>query len=864
MMQVSNRKAVNRLALKSFLANRNRNIFAAIAMALTCLLFTCLFTAAMGVNYSFQQQTMRQVGGYAHGNFKYLTEEQADELKDHPLVKEYGSNLILSALYEDAFAKHMAEIRYFDNTSAKMFFSYPTTGTLPVNKYDFATDTTVLNLLGIKPIIGETISISYNLGGKVVTDTFRLSGYWTLDDLMPTSQIAFSEEYVKEKLKGYTPLYEGDTTGTWDLEYMFKNSLNIESNLWTIARDKGYQAENSEEDNYLDYGVNWAYTSAQMNKDYTIAIAVFGIGLLILLTGYLIIYNVFLISVASDIRFYGLLKTIGTTGRQIKRIIRYQAFLLSLLGIPVGLVLGYVFGSQITPIIMSSMSVTTTYQSANPVIFIGAVVFTVVTVLISIRKPGRIAAKVSPVEAVRYTDVEVRKDRKNNNRGRKTASLRGACILRMAVWNLLRNKKKTVIVIISMALSISLLNFVFAFASGFDMDKYMDKFLIADFKIASSNYFNVNKGFRQDNDVVTENFIQDVKLQKGIEAAGGIFYNLNETLTSYNQQMEDIIYRGIPEEYLINSFFTLSGRDLKYGRVQLYGMEEFILNKLQVVEGTFDLEKFKTGKYILLAVDTDDYDNPLMETAFYQPGDKVELNYIDEMNYSETEQKEYRSQTYEVMALVKNDISWNVHYYSTFAMILPAETFIQDTKTSTMMSYQFDVEAEEEASMETFLSNYTENKDKEMNYASKETYEKEFEGFKSIFVIIGNALSSVMAIIGILNFINVILTGIITRRREFSVLKSIGMTGKQLQTMLMYEGLGYAGITLIVTIACSALLNVTLLRAMGEGFWFFTARFTLLPVMLVTPLLLLLSGLIPIAVYRATNKESLVDQLRVN
>ena len=63
--------------------------------------------------------------------------------------------------------------------------------------------------------------------------------------------------------------------------------------------------------------------------------------LLIILTGYLIIYNIFQISVIKDIRFYGLLKTIGTTGKQIKKIIRRQALVLAAIGIPIGLVAGY-------------------------------------------------------------------------------------------------------------------------------------------------------------------------------------------------------------------------------------------------------------------------------------------------------------------------------------------------------------------------------------------------------------------------------------------------------------------------------------------------------------------------------------------
>ena len=81
MVRVKNSACVRRLALKSLRANRARNTAAVLAIALTSLLFTALFTITMSVNASFQESNFRMVGGYAHGSFKRLTPEQYDELK---------------------------------------------------------------------------------------------------------------------------------------------------------------------------------------------------------------------------------------------------------------------------------------------------------------------------------------------------------------------------------------------------------------------------------------------------------------------------------------------------------------------------------------------------------------------------------------------------------------------------------------------------------------------------------------------------------------------------------------------------------------------------------------------------------------
>mgnify|MGYP000155141706 CR=1 FL=1 len=128
---------------------------------------------------------------------------------------------------------------------------------------------------------------------------------------------------------------------------------------------------------------------------------------MILISGYLIIYNIFYINVFHDIRRYGLLKTIGTTGRQLRKIVRRQAYMLCLYGIPLGLLLGGVTGKWILPIVMQNLVFSSTADTKVTLklwIFAASAVFSLLTVYISCIKPCRIASSVSPVEAVRYTE----------------------------------------------------------------------------------------------------------------------------------------------------------------------------------------------------------------------------------------------------------------------------------------------------------------------------------------------------------------------------------------------------------------------------------------------------------------------------
>ena len=405
-MKVSNGSCIRRLSIRALLANRTRNVVAVLAIALPAMLFTSLFTIAMSINEGIQQNNFRQAGGCSHGSFKYLTEEECEELQGDPLIQAYGIRRFLGMPEEVPFNKSHVEIGYSDANEARWGYCTPIEGRLPQEgTNEAATDTHVLELLGVEPEIGAEFTVTFDVDGHETTQSFTLCGWWEYDGAVVANHILVPESRVDAVLAevGVTPPGSDGMTGSWNLDVMLKHGArSIASDLEQILANHGYQSEVAGE-NYISIGVNWGYTGAQLSDklDPTVAGIIAGVLALILLTGYLIIYNVFQISVAGDIRFYGLLKTIGTTPRQLRRIIRTQALLLSLVGIPMGLLLGWLLGGVLTPVITARLDGVTTVVSVSPLLFGGAAIFALVTVLISCRRPGRLAGKVSPVEAVR-------------------------------------------------------------------------------------------------------------------------------------------------------------------------------------------------------------------------------------------------------------------------------------------------------------------------------------------------------------------------------------------------------------------------------------------------------------------------------
>ena len=151
-MKVSNGKTIRRLGWRSMKAARTRNLIAVLAIALTTVLFTSLFTIAMSINDGFQQSNFRQVGGFSHGGFKYLTEEQFNNLKDDPLIDQWGMRRFIGMPTEVPFNKSHVEVSYADANEAHWMYCDPVEGRLPQEGTDeAATDTHVLELLGVEP-----------------------------------------------------------------------------------------------------------------------------------------------------------------------------------------------------------------------------------------------------------------------------------------------------------------------------------------------------------------------------------------------------------------------------------------------------------------------------------------------------------------------------------------------------------------------------------------------------------------------------------------------------------------------------------------------------------------------------------------
>ena len=894
-MKVKNRKAVRRLSVKSFKAAGRRNITAAVAIAMTTILFTALFTIMMSINTSYESYTFRQIGGYAHGTFKDVTSQQASMIESNSKVKAVGRRITAGIITDGGFAKIPAEISYMDDNNAKWSYINLSKGHMPEAEDEIIMDTAALDALGVDPEIGAKIKLTYDMldvdstvGSR--TDTFRLVGWWDYDDISPVHFINVSEAYVRKVEQaafggGADHLRE-------DINVMFRTSIGIEENMKTVENDLGFQSDDLDKDGYVRYGVNWGYTASQAADgiDLEMVAAAAALLILIIMTGYLIIYNIFRISVSSDIRYYGLLKTVGVTPRQLRRIVRQQAMMLCAEGCPAGLVIGYLAGRVLMPVIMESTSLGTSCVevSISPVIFAASALFSIVTVFLSCARPARMASKVSPVEAVKYADASHGQHKIGKMRRiRKPGAMKSAGLGRMALANLGRNRLKTLVVILSMALSVVLLSVLCAFVGGFDMEKYLSKQTCADFIVGKTDYFNFQAHGTESG--LSEGEIAEIKA--GTESSvSGMAWSLDDTDSviwlpkSAGSSDDDALDDDEQTSYAKQALQKEGRENMPCSDLQIEGLDAELLQKLQVIDGELAPMSDSGENAIAVAAETDDNGNLMDGDSLPKPGDTVTVTYIDEGYFIDSRTGEKSSENtpgeyikykvarshdvrYTVCAVVSVPYSMSFRYsnFSSIDAVINSERLRADSDAEIFpMFYMFDApDRSAEDGDEAFLKELTSSPASSLMYESKATVRAEFEGFRNMFTLLGGVLCVITGLVGILNFFNSIMTGMMSRRYEFAVLQSIGMTGKQLRSMLIYEGLLYAAYAILLSIVLSIIIEPIAGRMLENMFWFYSYRFTLKGIFITAPVFLAAGAVLPALLYRGISRRSIIERLRV-
>ena len=841
------------LKQRLFQKNKGRNLVAVLAILMTTMMFATLFTLAQSMSENLVEMTFRQTGYDAQVSFKSITSEQAEMLANHPDVKEVGESTVLGLAENKALSGKQVEIRWADESYASHSFCMPTIGHLPEKENEAALDTLTLKRLGVEPKLGETVTLEWRKDlsdpeAETVSSTFTLSGFWEGNESVYASMAWVSNAYVDTILENEAErIKDGNVFGMHMAQVTLHNNRKIENTMEQVLSDTGLTD--------LEYHVNLAYSPEMGATALQETLPMYLGMVLVFLAGYLIIYNIFQISVTADVQFYGKLKTLGMTTKQIKKLIFGQSNLLCLIGIPAGLLLGWLLGMVLVPAFTGIIE-GESRVSASPVIFIGSAVFAWLTVLVSCLRPARLAGKVSPVEALRMNDADGKS--KKSKRKKEQTSLAS-----MAWANLGRNKKRTITVVCSLTLGLVLLSCFYAKNASFDMEKYLANLTIADFELSDVTSEDYIGGYNPKGDTLNETLVKTLESFEGVESTG------HQYSAQFTWKMDEQTAKNLQsfytEEMLADwSTYDPSGAEEFHEAIDtgemsavIFGMDgiplEAVTQEAYIMEGTFDSEAFASGNYVLAVGPAIEQDEVYPSLPAPSVGSAIELE----------------GKSYEVMAVVYplmpiDDGASEMGAPASMEMhfILPTDTFRVQWPENTLRRLFVNVDDVHVNEMQEWIETYTEHEDSSLPVASRKTMAEQYERETRSSAVMGNAISIIIALVGVLNFINSMVTAIVSRRREFAMIQSVGMTKRQLCRMLVYEGLYYAGITLATSYVISAVTVGVCIRAMVEG-GFTTFHFTLFPLMICTPILLIFAILIPYLCFKNLEKQSIVERLRM-
>ena len=874
----NNKAVIKKLANRSFRSNKMRNVIAVIAIALTTFLFTAVLTIGMGAKGTLEYNMAKMIGTGADALVQGLSEEQFQQLKENSMFEKVGCWVPIEIMTNTN--RIFAEIDYADQPQLELRMQTPRTGSAPQKANEVLVSANILKDLNIEEKIGAEIPIELKArqSGQIYHFDMVVSGIYDTPNEKSESVIV-SKAFLEENAEMMSDIAQGRIgCGIYTADVVMRDNYMVKDRISELVRNIGGNPDDANAANAIRVAPNPIVSNESGLMMWLVA-GVFGV--LFMFCGYLLIYNVFEIAVTNDIRQYGLLRTVGTTSKQIKRLVNRQALYLFLIGTLLGLIFGTLLGRSILPAAFRIFAVD--YSGGNievgtlPYLGIiaGAILFSGLTVYISTRKSVKKASRVSPIEAIRY----VEKDTVSIKRKKIDA---GAVIPRMAKANLQRNKRRTVFIVISLTLSIVLLNSVFIFSGSFDEDAYIEKHTRSDFMVYSPG---IQAAFGNDfghNSAVPEKAVEEIKAQPGVTNEAYLYRNTFEDDhvscdwgTPYVVDNTNKEQRMVPEHLNLGVYQTGTERDSavltadNHPLGNVYGFSENILNKMDIIEGETDLsvlkEKLWNGNNVILMAQYGDKGKLAggADSSFYRG-----LSVGDTIQFYENGTPTEEFTIIAKVAATKGETTLtgggsNISQIIDSPLIYMSEKkFKEIYETPTLYGFLFDVEEQYQQEMENHLA-----QDTDVSYTSILTMKATVSSVKNVVLLIGGVIGAIFALVGLINFINLVMTNIITRRHEFATMQSIGMTKKQLRKMMISESFSYVLLAGIVGTLAAGALGMTLVKAFvqnGPTSLMMTFQMTLLPVLIMLALFLVLAFIVPVVALRLFNNRSVVERLRVN
>lgn len=820
-------KTVTKTALANIRLNRSKNILIGIAISLTTLLLFLIPSIGFGM-MDIQYEAINRIYPTYHGMYQKVPTETVEKIKAVKEIEKAGLRCDPGMIPNDEYTIYMTSV---DKTCAEFMRFEPSEGHFPEKSDEILVSQGLLKAMGLEgKKVGDTITLPYQIQKKDGLD-FRKEKTFVICGMSSDSEAneeakqytaCVSDAFVKEELS--------EAELTYDVYFRLPANSHtsmdaIKANMEEIGESLGIPKDYIiSNDDYL--GAN--YVDPMMNM------AIVVIMLIVVFAGMITLYSIYYISMIQRVQEYGRLKAIGATKHQIRQIVLREGFLVASVAVPFGLLLGTLLlqksfqilvyflefeaddiQNQMTIQLIRNQEVSCFY----PWLYILTVMAAFLTVYLSLLKPMSIAAKISPIEALRYNGEST--SSKGTRKGYEFLTL-----FRLTKSNLLRNKKRTLLTVFSIGITGIFFVAVSTVLSCANPKEAANMSIEGEYEVSViTEAGNKEHPELEWNQVMQNNPLTDKVIEQ--------FSNL------------DGVKKVEPFSYI-----AMSNEDFLEGEndANLTGMPETYAKKLEdgLVEGHITYEEMKNSNKVILNADL------LHWYPDLSVGDNLDFQYMDGDVKKEV--------TLEIAAIGNYPVS-----LVDFADFITAQEFVEQLSQNNCYDH-LAVFSEEKhnAALEKQIEELCQQTG---GLELTRTWQSEYITWKQgiSFVSTGCYLFlGVLGLICIMNLINTMINSIQMRKKELGIMQAIGLSEKQLIRMLHLESLFYTAGAVLCSVGIGSVAGYLIFLYAKET-KMFNITYYHYPVTAVIGIVLamaLLQLLLVTVIGKSMKRESLMDRIR--
>lgn len=796
---------LNRLTIKNLRLNKKRTIVTIIGIILS----TALMVGIGLLFSSFQDLMIRDTIGYSgkyEAKYNDVDLIKLNDIKNKNFTYFYEKPIGFSKIES---SNEYKPYMYITSVNKEYFNELKLVdGSFPKNENEVVISNHVITNGGLNYKVGDIVTFTY--GSRNIDGDITLANSELVDGEFLTNEgthtykivgIVDRSNFESYSASGYTAftLDVNSDKGNANLYVMFNKNKKIIKQSEELAKELNYDGDINYNSTLLAlYGEStYGNVMSSMGGMMIIMLSLVSIGCII------VIYNSFAISVMERKKEFGLLSSIGATKRQLSHTVFFEAVVVGVIGIILGIIGAYIGIGCVILIINNLISDMLEYKLhlvTNPLFIVIPVIFMIVVIGVSAFIPSRRASKVSPIEAIRQND-----DIKINKKKIRTSKL----VLKLfgiegeiALKNIKRNKKKYRVTIVSLFISIVLF---ISFSS------YMNYTLNTASSVMGEVPYDYQISYFGDDPNNDKEALDKInEIVKSSDVKEYVSYSVSNLSIIGNYTYSDEYLDFYKSAYGDDGIKALN--NLKYQYISILVLDDNSYNKYKKLIGIDNDSVILLNKFKGVSYGNNkrvNYNIPVINNG------NINIKICNFDNDEDVDTTKYCNKNIDNIFVTNKsfDLIEEFSYMDDFKLIVNKKLYDSISDSSTHYT-QFNIISDNTNNIDKLTKDL--DKYSNVNYTNIKETMKQANNLILVVKILMYGFISLVTLIGVTSVFNTISTSMALRKREFAVLRSVGLTNRGFNKILFFESLFFGMKSLIFAIPVSIGITVLIHYALAD------------------------------------------------